>query len=217
MARTTKRKSKRSAKRLYFSAKISDYHFKKVLWQFALDHSAAEAAQHLTLSENSIAAIYGKLRRFFFEHGLFRDPYQNRDPRGGLVVEGFEDVEALILRYHLARVAKKRGRLNAPLNGPDHHFAESNWRFDFEVLLHERGAEPVRPMMYANLLEFVRRFAPVGSSKEVSAERRAEGYELAMEQLDRMALWLERNSVKFRDPGWPPSSGPVGMLVHDRR
>jgi len=62
------------------------------------------------------------------------------------------------------------------------------------------GAEPVRPMMYANLLEFVRRFAPVGSRQEVLPQRRTEGYALAMEQLDRMALWLERNSSQFRDP-----------------
>lgn len=68
--------------RLYFSAKISDYQFRKVLWHFALDRSALETAKQTTLSVNSISAIYGKLRKFFFDCGLFNDPYRGPDPRG---------------------------------------------------------------------------------------------------------------------------------------
>lgn len=49
MAKAAIAKSRRRAKPLYFSAKISEYQFKKVLWQFVLDHSAVEAAKHVNL------------------------------------------------------------------------------------------------------------------------------------------------------------------------
>lgn len=200
MAAASKRKTKRRTKRLYHDAKISDYQFKKVLWRFVLDESAVEAARHVSLSANSIGAIYGKLRRFFFDYELFRDLYNGRDPREGLTTEGFKDIEHAILTYHLKRVSEKHGQLDAPLLGPDPHFGESNWRFNFVALLSERGPETVRPMMYAHLLEFIRRFGPVGSPVKPTGADRTAGLNLAFEQLDRMVLWLERNSVKFRDP-----------------
>jgi hypothetical protein len=194
-----KSKTKRSPNRLYHSAKISSYQFKKVLWRFVLDEPASEAAHHVKLSTNSISAIYTKLRRFFFDLDLFRDLYAGGDPRDGIFAEGYEDVEHLILAFHLKRVAEKRGQLNAAMDEPDYHFAESNWRFDFHVMMTERGDEPARAMMYRNLLEFIQRFGPVGSPRAPSPQIRAQARALASEQFNRMILWLERNSVKFRD------------------
>ena len=198
--RSKKSKSKRREQPLYFAAKISDYQFKRLVWHFVLDDSAAETARHVRLSANSIASVYAKLRAFFYELGLFHDPYAGRDPRDGYAEEGYDDIELMRLRYHLARVAKKRGRLDAPLHGPDHHFAESHWRFDFEPLAQERGHEAVQPMMYNHLMEFVRRFGPVGKQMPVSQKARREALELVDEQLNRLILWMERNSVHFRDP-----------------
>ena len=189
---------RRRVRTLYHSAKITPYQFKRVLWAFVLDQSAAEAAKHIKLSANSIGAIYLKLRQFFYDTALFRDLYKGGDPRQGLDVPDHEDVEQLILLFHMERVSAKRGQLDAPLHGPDHHFAESNWRFDYYMLAAERGAESLHPVMYANLLEFIQRFGPVGSPRPITPAQRAEGRALALEQLDRQILWLERNSVKFK-------------------
>lgn len=199
MARAGKSKTAKAANRFYRAAKISEYQFKRVLWAFVQDEPVAEAARHIALSANSINAIYTKLRKFFFEYGLFRDLYKGGDPRQGLSTPGFEDVEHLILLFHLKRVKEKRGKLDSAMDAPDYHFAESNWRFDFHDLKKERGPDAVYRMMYANLLEFIRRFGPVGGPPPTSAQFR-EGRVLALEQLDRMILWLERNSVKFRSP-----------------
>jgi|GEM_PF-2072872 len=187
-------------KPLYFSAKISDYHFKRVLWSFTLDRSAAEAAREMRLSANSITAIYGKLRKFFFDHGLFRDPYNGGDPRDGLAVEGYADIEHLMLAFHLKRVKEKHGSLDAPLKGPDHHFAESVWRFDYHNIKAERGPDLVHRMMYEHLMQFVRRFGPVGARGPIPARVYNQGLDLAFAQLDQVLLWLERNSVRFRVP-----------------
>ncbi len=198
MAKQEKSKSGRRTRPLYFSAKISDYQFRKVLWNFTLDHSAAETARHVKLSANSISAIFAKLRRFFFEHRLFTDPYKGADPRDGLPHEGYEDIEHLILTYHLKRVAKKHGALDCRMDEPDYHFAESNWRFNFHELKKQRGPELVQRMMYAYLLEFVRRFGPVGARNPPTLAVKRDGLLLALDQFDRMIVWLERNSGKFR-------------------
>ncbi len=185
---------------MYFAAKISNYQFKRVLWHFVLDDSATEAARHVRLSANSITSIYAKLRTFFFDLGVFRDPYAGRDPREGYTVEGYEDIELMRLRFHLGRAAKKRGRLDAPLLGPDHHFAESQWRFDYEMLAEERGRQAVQPVMYNDLMTFIRRFGPVGKPEPFSAKARRDALMLNDKQLDRTILWIERNSAHFRDP-----------------
>ncbi len=197
MAKAAIAKSRRRAKPLYFSAKISDYQFKKVLWQFVLDHSAAEAAKHVNLSANSITAIYAKLRKFFFDYRLFRDPYKGGDPRNGFAEEGYEDIEHLILAYHLNRVTKKHGALDCRMDEPDYHFAESNWRFDHHDMMKERGPELVQRMMLECLMAFIRKFGPVGAKEAATVQDRIAGLKLAIEQLDQRALWLERNSVKF--------------------
>lgn len=200
MAATSASSKKRRSKPLYHSAKISPYLFKRVLWSFVLDEPVAHAASHISLSANSINAVYKKLRLFFFRYGLFRDAYHGRDPRDGLGVEEMQTAEYYMLRFHLARVAAKRNRLDAPLNGPDIHFAESCWRFDYFVLSGERGAELVHRLMYQNLMQFIRRFGPVGSKAIPTKEEYREGVTLALEQLDRLVIWLERNSARFRDP-----------------
>lgn len=199
MARKAKAKSQRRAKPLYFSAKISDYQFRKVVWHFTLDHSAAEAAKHVRLSVNSISAIYAKLRRFYFDYGLFGDPYKGGDPREGFAREGFEDVEHKLLTLHLERVAAKHGQPDTVMGEPDYHLSESNWRFGFDDLMKQRGPELVQRMMYAHLMEFLRRFGPVGARQPPTVDERRAGLTLALEQFDRTVLWMERNAEKFRD------------------
>jgi hypothetical protein len=184
---------------LHRAAKITPYQFKRVLWSFVQDQTVAEASRQIALSANSIAALYAKLRKFFFDLGVFYDPYRGRDPRQGFEQEGFTEIEYLILKFHLARVSAKRGRLDAPLTGDDHHFAESNWRFDYVALEADRSASSVHQIMYANLLEFIRRFGPVGTKKAFTPEQRRAARALAREQMDKQLLWLERNSLKFKD------------------
>lgn len=181
MAAPANAKSRRARRPLYFAAKISDYQFRRVLWHFTLDHSARETTRHVALSANSISGIYAKLRQFFFDYGLFSDPYHGGDPREGLPYEGFADLEYLILAYHFDRVAKKRGNLHSGMEEPDYHFAESNWRFDHLALRTERGTEFANRRMYATLLRFIRRFGPVGAKKRPSLEDKIAGMTLALE------------------------------------
>ncbi len=181
MASASSSLKKRRAKPLYHSSKISPYLFKRVLWSFVLEEPVARAAQHIALSANSINAIYGKLRIFFVRYGLFRDAYRARDPREGLGVADMETAEYFLLRFHLERVAAKRNRLDSPIDGFDVHFAESCWRFDYLMLSAERGPELVHRLMYQNLMEFIRRFGPVGSKVIPSKNDYREGLKLAME------------------------------------
>lgn len=154
----------------------------------------------MNLSANSINGIYSKLRKFFFDYGFFSDPYRGRDPREGFPDPENKDVEYQLLKFHLSRVSQKRGKLDAPLLGPDYHLAESYWRFNFLVLMNERGDEAAQSVMYANLLEFISAFGPVGEPGPISREKRMAAGVLIDQQLNRIILWLERNSAKFRDP-----------------
>ena len=199
MARKAKSKSGRRAKPLYHSAKISDYQFKKVLWHFTLDHSAAEAAKHIKLSANSISAIYAKLRKFFFDYGLFNDPYKGGDPREGLPYEGVENAELAMLEFHFERVREKHGALDSNINAPDYHFAESNWRFDHFYLWLERGGDAAHRKMYSGLMAFIRKFGPVGAPREATIEDRLSGAQFALAQIRDYVLWLERNAERFRE------------------
>ena len=54
--------------------------------------------------------------------------------------------------------------------------------------------------MFDHLMEFIRQFGPVGSPVKPPPTKRKEAGRLALEQIDRIALWLERNSVEFRNP-----------------
>lgn len=199
MPKASIQKVRRRVQPLYFSAKISEYQFKKVLWHFTLDHSAIETTRHVRLSANSIAALFAKLRKFFFDHGLFTDIYNGGDPRDGTKFEDYEDIEFAILDFHLKRFAAKHGALDSPMDAPDHHFSESHWRHDYAPLVEQRNADVVQRMMYAHLLEFILRFGPVGSPAAVSKARRLEGLRLSLKQIDQRILWLERNSSIFKD------------------
>lgn len=194
MARAAKSRTKRASNRLYRSAKISEYQFTRVLWAFAQDEAATQAANHIDLSVNSITAIYGKLRRYFYETGLFVDIYQGNDPRDGSALAD-EEFELRLIEFHISRAADKRGIDDAP-EGPAYHFAESHWRFHYAVMNEGRPSEALHRMMFAHLLEMIRCCAPVGAPP---INRKA-GLELAVRQMDQRILWMERNSTEFRDP-----------------
>jgi hypothetical protein len=189
-----KRNATRRAKPLYRSAKISDYRFRKVLWHFVRDHTATEAARATGLSVNSAAAIFRKLRGYFTEAGLFVDYYTMGDmdaPEN----ENLE-FERRLLEFHFSRIGEKRG-LAAPPDGPDYHFAESCWRFDYQVLRDQRPSDAVYAMMLVHLLEIIRLCGPVGGKPT----NRKVGLMAKLRQMDQRILWLERNGPAFRGDG----------------
>ncbi|EJJ27311.1 hypothetical protein [Rhizobium sp. CF142] len=194
MAKPAKAKSARRSKPLYHSAKISDYQFKKALWHFVLDDTAAETARHINLSINSISVIWGKLRKFFFEVGLFMDIYQGGDPADGSALAEPE-FERRLIEFHLKRSAAKRG-LNSPPSEPDYHFAESHWRFHFAIMNEGRATEAVHAMMFGHLLEIIRICGPVGS-KPLNQKQ---GLLAVFRQMEQRLLWMERNSQDYRLP-----------------
>lgn len=178
--------------RLYRSAKISDYRFRRVLGQFVLDASATDAARATGLSVNSTHAIYRKLRVFFYEVGLFIDFYRGRDP--DTVDSGNPHFEFRLLEFHFARVRDKHG-LKSPANEPHYHFAESCWRYDFKIIQNQRPSAPVHAMMLANLLELIRLCGPVGGP----LRNRVAGLKAVARQIDQRIHWLERNAPGFAD------------------
>lgn len=200
MAVRPKIKKRARSKPLYFASKISDYQFRRVLWHFARDDSAQEAARHVRLSETSIGAIYTKLRAFLFDIGLFLDIYKGRDPRDGLGDPDAELYEFNLIDFHLERVARKHGALDSAMDAPDYHFAESCWRQRYRDIVRERDADAAQRAMFADLLEFVRRFGPVGGKNKPTAVKRLAGLRLALAQQDRLLLWIERNASRYRDP-----------------
>lgn len=195
MARAAKSQTKRTRKRLYHSAKISQYQFRRVLRAFAQDEAAADAATHINLSLNSIAAIYGKLRRYFYETGLFTDIYQGNDPSDGSELAD-EEFERRLIEFHIARAAAKRGIDDTP-DGPAYHFAESHWRFHYAVMNEGRPSEALHRMIFAHLLEMIRCCGPVGAPPV----NRKVGLQLALRQMDQRILWMERNTLQFRKLG----------------
>lgn len=203
MARTAKMRTKRSRNRLYHSAKISEYQFKRVLWSFALDEPAAQAAQHIDLSVNSISAIYAKLRTYFYESGLFVDIYQGDNPQEGSALAEPE-FERRLIEFHFRRAAAKHG-IDDPPEGPAYHFAESHWRFHYDVMNDGRSPDALRRMMFAHLLEMIRCCGPVGSTPM----NRKAGLELTLTHMDQRILWMERNASQFRSP---TSRNVIGRL-----
>lgn len=193
MARARKSKPRRGAKALYFSAKISDYQFRKVLWHFTRDDTAVETARHVALSVNSINAIFHKLREFFFDVGLFEDIYQGRDPR-----EGTGDPEDMIFEDKLIKFHMKRGAAKRGLDGPharDLHFAESHWRFWYAVMVEDRPSTAIHRMMFAHLLEIIRCCGPVGQPPT----RRKDGLLLVLRQFEQRVRWMGRNAKDLND------------------
>jgi hypothetical protein len=185
------RKAGRTGRKLRHAAKISDYRFRKVLWHYVRDHSAAQAARETGVSTNSVSAIYRKLRVFFFEVGLFTDIYQGQDP---CTFES-EDLtfERDLITYHLERMRGMR-RAKCPADEPDYHFAESHWRFHFQVLLGQRASEEVYAMMLTHLAEIIRLCGPVGQKPS----NLGAGLMAVVRQMDQRILWLERNGPEFR-------------------
>ena len=188
---TKRRKTKRRSHPLYHAAKISDYRFRKVLWHFVHDHTAAETARDVTLSTNSVQAIFRKIRVYFFEVGLFMDIYQGRDPIE--VDTGNPHFEKLLIEFHFERMNTKKS-MRQPITEPPYHFAESCWRYDFHVMMSERPDAGVYGMTERHLLELIRRCGPVG---DLPRNRRA-GLLLVMRQTDERIDWLRRNAPGFR-------------------
>lgn len=191
MPRAARSQTKRGRNRLYRSAKISEYQFRRVLWSFARDEPAAQAAQHIALSVNSISAIYAKLRVYFYEAGLFVDIYQGDDPREGSTLAEPE-FERRLIAFHIARAAAKRGIDDRP-EGQAYHFAESHWRFHYAVMNDGRPSEALHQMMFTHLLGMIRCCGPVGAQPT----NRKAGLQLALRQMDQRILWMERNAVQF--------------------
>lgn len=186
----------RSANRLYHSAKISEDQFKTVLRSFARDDAVAVAAAHAKLSQNSIHAIYQKLRIYFTELGLFVDIYEGQDPSNGvqwakhlLPEDNQEEFEAHILAYHQSRIREKR-RLKLGLANEDYNFYESYWRFQYLVMTEGRESGNIHEMMYNHLLAHIRQSGPVGKPVRKSLA----SLQLMNEQLDQRMRWLLRNS-----------------------
>lgn len=188
-------KARRSGTPLYRAAKISDYRFRKVLAQFVRDATVAETARRTGLSPNAVEQIFRKLRVFCFEGGLFRDFYQGLNP---VEIEGPRGPhERDLIRFHLARMEAKRG-LKQPLTEPPYHFAESDWRYEYQVLIRERpsGEEAVRGMMLRHLVQFIRVCGPIGAPPESGIAGRL----ILMDQIAERARWLQRNAPGFSDP-----------------
>lgn len=198
MALTPNSKS-RSRRSHAFAAKISNYQFERVLWQFVLDRPERQAARYVRVSENSIAAIYTKLRKFFFDLGVFDDPYDGRDPAHG-IKQADEAAELKIIDFHLERARMKRWRLDSNADQPNYHLAESYWRHDYEALRKERPRGHVDKLMHHHALTFIRRFGPVGSPKTITRDMRRKALQLSLAQHRQQLLWLERNASGFRDP-----------------
>jgi len=142
------------------------------------------------LSVNSVAAIFRKLRVYFWDAGIFADPYEGKDPRE------FDDdnleYERRLLDFHFSRARDKRG-LKSTWKEPDYHLAESQWRFGYMQLMVQRPSADVHPMMMSHLLEIIRLCGPVGSNPV----NRKVGLLAKLRHMDQMVLWLERNAPGF--------------------
>ncbi len=195
VAKTQKSQGRRKSRPLYHAAKISDQRFKQVLWHFAKDDTATEAAQRTGLSLNAVNTIFLKLRRFFVEAGMFTDIYQGGDPKDGYAGDPSpeaEQYELHLIEFHFARLKNKRGVGSGESEGD--HWCESHWRFHYVMLMEDRGGDAVHSMMHRHMLEMIRRCGPVGKP---SVNQR-EGIRLCLAQMDERILWAHRNSPAFR-------------------
>lgn len=148
-----------------------------------------ELARSVTLSANSISAIYQKLRAHYVRIGIFRNFYEDEEPD----CPSSEAYEFALLEFHLARVARMRGIAPGRENAT-HHFCESCWRFQLVPFFEGRSANAVHKMAYAELLTYLKLGGPVGaSSLDMAAIRHRR-----LRILDRRAAWLERSSQGFK-------------------
>lgn len=189
--------TRRRSKPLYHAAKISERRFRQVLWHFAKDDTAAEAALRSGLSVNAVNTLFQKLRRFFVEAGMFTDIYQGGDPRDSYAGDPSaeaEQYELHLIEFHFARMKAKRQVGTG--QSEDDHWCESHWRFHYVMLVEDRGGDAVHYMMYRHLLEMVRRCGPVGKPPI----NHREGLRLCLSQMDERIRWAERNSLRLSDP-----------------
>jgi len=198
---TTLRKTANLTKRsptngLYRGGKISEYQFRRVLRAFAADRTASDLAREMTLSLNSIVAIYQRLRAHYVRIGVFRDFYRDDYPNGCTnedMREAFEAFEFGLLGFHMKRMSRMRG-VKLGTVGADHHFPESCWRFRYAPFFEGRPSEPVHEMMFSELLAYIKAGGPVGANvPNLRAVRTCE-----IEHLNRKADWLGRNSETFK-------------------
>ncbi len=176
-----KRKQKRRRSRLYASSKISEYQFKKVLWHFACDDTASEAARHVRLSINSINAIYTKFRSFFIEARLFMSIY---DILGDEQIE--PEYEEALMGFHFLRIGEKQGLRKKSAHMQ--HFAESCYRFDRRMAVDRGESENLNRIIYQEMLSLIRTAGPVG--KPVSDPLAA--LEMVLELQDAQLTRMER-------------------------
>lgn len=179
-------------KRLLRAAKISDYRFRRVLALYVRDTTATATAKATGLSINSTHAIFQKLRKFFYEVGLFLDFYDGEDPLSFAAED--PQFERDLLAFHLARCGAHRG-LKSPASGPSYHFVESCWRFDFHRMMIERPSDAVYAMMEKHLLELIRTSGPVGGYPT----NRLAGIRAVMRQADERIEWFARSAPNFKD------------------
>jgi len=179
MSGSEKRKPKRRKSQLYASSKLSDYQFKKVLWHFARDDTASEAAKHVRLSINSINAIYTKLCSFFVEARLFMSIY---DILGDEQIE--PEYEEALVGFHFLRIGEKHGLRNKAAHMQ--HFAESCYRFDRRMAVDRGDSENLERIIYQEMLGLIRAAGPIG--KPVSDPLAALEFVLELQdaQLSRM-------------------------------
>ena len=188
MVRKPKSQVARPANRFYRAAKVSEYQFKRVLWSFVVDEPVAQAARRIRLSANSINAIYTKLRVFFTELGVFVDIYKGGDPKFG--TDRGKDLEGFdyrLLTFHLQRDSAKRRMKGTAIEEIDYNWCESNWRFDYQVLVMCRPDALIHRMMYGHLLAFIRACGPVGHAPR----HREKAAPLLRQHFEQGLLWLE--------------------------
>ena len=196
MAPCRKSRMKRPANRFYYSAKVSEYQFKRVLWAFVLDQPVAEAARHIDLSANSIAVIYQKVRVYFTELGVFEDIYRGGDPRSGTSEgEDMEGFEYQLLSFHLQRVKSKRRQKTTTLDEVDYNWCESTWRFHYYTLTDGRSSDTVYRMMFSHLIVYLKLCGPIG----LLPIKTKISLSLQYHQMMQRVIWLERNSIRTKD------------------
>lgn len=177
------------ANRFYRGGKISEYQFRRILAGFAADLPPSQLASRMTLSLNSIAAIYQRLRAHYVRIGVFRNFYEDLEDPTDTASESYE---LELLEFHRARIGRMRGVKADPV-GSDHHFRESCWRFQVEPFFEGRAPETVHAMIFAELFAYLKFGGPIGAdTPDMLAIRQCQ-----LQFLDRRVAWLERSSVEF--------------------
>ncbi len=190
MSRTRNSQVKGPRNRYFHRAKMSEYQFKKLLWLFACDHSPTQAAQQLSLSLNTINAIYIKIRTYFVALGIFRDFYEV--PEG---IEISDDDEWRFLDFHLKRVARMKGLKPLKQAEIDLHLYESNWRHGYLVFADGQRDHHVNLMIYDDLISVIKLCGAINTTPQ----NHKAAHRLMNERLDQRLLWLERNSPLLKD------------------